>query len=130
MVGLLVHDTRGPPQGLGLFGVASSTGRRACWGLATIVRMANLLAGLDELDEGFCDHSAVELLEVLQSAFVVSQNLRSVSDAQGDHFVGAVGGAVIAIRTKVCETVIRAWSINTAAANTARRSIQCTYMPC
>lgn len=119
-----MHNTWGPPLGLGLLRVASGTGGGASWGLATVVRVSDLFAGLDELDEGLGDHAAVELLEVLQSTFVVAQNLSGISDTQGNHFVGAIRGAVITVRPGLCQTIFRGWSI-AAAANTTRRSIQC-----
>lgn len=85
VIRLLVHDTRWPPLRLGLFRVAGST-RGGSWGsLSTVVWVADLLAGLDELDECLGDHAAVELLEVLQSTLVVVHDLLGVSNAERYH---------------------------------------------
>ena len=80
-----MHDTRGPPLRLGLFGITRGTGGRAGWGLAAVVGVADLLARLNELDECLGDHAAVELLEVLQSTLVVVHDLLGVSHAERDH---------------------------------------------
>jgi hypothetical protein len=59
VVRLLVHDTGGPPFGLGLLRVTGSTGGRSSWRFATVVRVPHLLARLNELDEGLGDHAAI-----------------------------------------------------------------------
>lgn len=123
MVGFLVHNTRGPPLGLGLFGVASSARSGACWSLATVVRVFDLFAGLDELDEGLGNYAAVELLEVLEGTLVVRKDFGGVTDTQRHHVVGAIGGTVIAVRPGICEAIFRDWCITAAAANTARGSV-------
>ena len=59
-----MHDICGPPVRLGHFGISGCTRGRSRWWLATVVWVSNLLARLNELDEGLGDHAAVELLEV------------------------------------------------------------------
>lgn len=117
MVGLLVHDTRGPPLGLGLFGVASAARRGSRRGLASVVRVSNLLAGLNELDKGLGDHAAVQLLEVLQSTLIVIGNLLGVSHTERDHVVGCTLGVVIVVGSLIFNNR-RSRAI--AAANAAR----------
>jgi hypothetical protein len=90
VVRLLVHDTWGPPLRLGLLWVTSGTGGRSWWRLATVVRVSDLLARLDELDECLGNHAAVKLLEVLEGTLIVSHNLLAVSNAERNHFSGAV----------------------------------------
>lgn len=90
VVGLLVHNTRGPPFRLGLLGVASSTGSRSWRRLATVVRVSNLFARLNELDKGFRNHATVKLLEVLEGTFIVVLHFSRVSDAERDHFIRSI----------------------------------------
>lgn len=127
VVRLLVHNTRRPPLWLGLLWITSGTGSRARRGLASVVGVSNLLARLDELDEGLGNHAAVELLEVLEGALVVAHDLLGVSNAQRHHLVRAGGREVLAIRALIGETVIRgqgAGSISAAASDSAGRCFQ------
>jgi len=131
VIRFLVHDTRGPPVGLGLFGIASGT-RGGSWrGLASVVRVSDLLTRLDELDKGLGNHAAVELLEVFQGAFVIASNLLGVSHTEGDHIVGCGLGIVIVVRYLVTQTVIgnrRGGPL--AAADAARRGVHSTCCNC
>jgi hypothetical protein len=82
MIGLLMHNARRPPLGLGLFRIASTSRSRSWRGLAAIVWMSHLLARLDELDEGLRDYAAVELLEVFQSTLIVLSDLLGLINAE------------------------------------------------
>jgi hypothetical protein len=128
VVGLLVHDTRGPPLGLGLLGITSGARSGSRRGLASVVRVSNLLAGLDELDKGLGDHAAVELLEVLESTLIIASNLLGFSNTQGDHVVGCILGVVIIIRDLIDQAVIKDRGCGAvAAADTARRGVQSPF---
>lgn len=94
-------DTSRPPLGLGLLRVTLLTRGRTSRRLASIVRVLDLLAGLDKLDKSFGNLAAVDLLEVLQSALVVGKDLFRVSDLQtnhvrsgGRHFFSGFGEAI------------------------------------
>jgi hypothetical protein len=120
-----VHDTWGPPLRLGLLWVTGGTGGRSWWRLATIVRVSDLLARFDELDECLGNHAAVKLLEVLEGTLIVSHNLLAVSNAERNHFSGAVG-EVFTVGSLLRETVLgNRGSIAFAAPHPARRCVYC-----
>lgn len=91
MVRLLVLNTSRPPVRLGLLRVTLLTRRGTSRRLATVVGVLNLLAGLNELDKGFGDLATVDLLEVLQGAFVVGKDLLCVSNFETNHVGGGRG---------------------------------------
>jgi hypothetical protein len=121
VVGLLVHDTRGPPLGLGLFRVTGSTGGRSSWRLAAVVWVSHLLARLNELDKGLGNHAAVKLLEVLESTLIVVHKLRGVSNADRSGLITR-GRIVITVGIISQSAVIHgSRGIAAAAADSARR---------
>lgn len=128
VVGLLVHDTWRPPLGLSLFWVASGTGSGSWWRLPSVVRVSDLLAGLNELDECLGDHTAVELLEVFQGTLIVAHDFLDISHSDGNHIRGCVRRVVVTIRAIIVTRTGDggARRISAAAANSARGCLHST----
>jgi len=120
-----VHDTWGPPLGLGLFRITGSTGSRSSWRLASVVWVSDLLARLDEFDKSLGDHAAVELLEMLEGALVVVEDLRRVSNTDRSCLITR-RRVIVTIRVIGQAAVIGHGrrGIATAASNTSRRCWQ------
>jgi len=85
VIRFLVLDTSRPPIRLGLLGVTLLTRGGTSRRLATVVGVLNLLAGFNELNKCFGDLATVDLLEVLQGAFVVGEDFFGVSDLKTNH---------------------------------------------
>jgi hypothetical protein len=125
VVRLLVHDTWGPPLGLGLLWVTSSTRGRSRWRLATVVRVADLLARFDKLDECLGNHAAVKLLEMLESTLIVRHDLLGVSNSKRDHLSRTVG-EVFGVGSLLRETILGdRRSIALAASHPTGRGVYC-----
>lgn len=71
VIGLLVLNPSGPPLRLRLFWVPLLARRSACSRPATVVRVLNLLAWLDEFDERLGNETTVYLLKVFKGRFIV-----------------------------------------------------------
>jgi hypothetical protein len=79
-----MYYSMGPPFGLGLFGVALGAWGGSWGWLASIVRVFDLFARLDEPDKCLGDDAAVDLLEVIEGAFIIIHNLPLFSNSERD----------------------------------------------
>jgi hypothetical protein len=87
-----------------------------------------LLARFNELDKRLGDHTAVELLEMLQSTLVIAHDLLNISHANGNHVRGCIRREVIAIRDIIITGINggSARRISTTATNSARGCLHST----
>ena len=113
MIRLLVLNTSGPPIRLSLLRVTLLTrGSTRRW-FASIVRVLDLFAGLDEFDEGLGNLATVDLLEVLQGALVVRQDLVGIANLNTHHVCSKRRGLCSRLLEGFIEQVVR----RTAASN-------------
>lgn len=114
MVRLLVLNTSGPPIRLSLLRITLLTrGSTRGW-LASVVGVLDLFPGLDELDEGLGNLATVDLLEVLQGALVVRQDLVGIANLDTNHVRSKRRGLCNRLLAGFIEQVVRC----TAASNT------------
>lgn len=101
MIRLFVSNTSGPPLGLGGLWVCSPRRGGIC--SPPIVRVIDLFARLDQLDERFGYNSAVGLLKFLECFLIVLPKKTSVAHGQEETLVRRF------LRAGICSDVVSLW---------------------